>query len=205
MAKRSLVQEFTKGILAENAVTKALLGMCPTLAVTNSATNGFAMAAATAFVLLSSSTFVSLIRRFVPSQVRIPTYIIIIAGFVTLADLFLKAQFPAISKSLGPYIPLIVVNCLILGRAEFFASKHSVGRSIVDAAGMGVGFMIVLVILGSVREILGSGSIFGFVLMSEEIWTPWVVMVLPAGAFLTLGVMLGLLNYVTMKKRGGNT
>ena len=203
MAKRTLTQEFTKGLLAENAVTKMLLGMCPTLAVTNSATNGFAMAAATAFVLLSSSTFVSLIRRLVPSQVRIPTYIIIIAGFVTLADLFLKAQFPAISKSLGPYIPLIVVNCLILGRAEFFASKHSLGRSIVDAAGMGTGFMIVLVILGAVREILGSGSIFGFVLMSEEIWIPWVVMVLPAGAFLTLGVMLGILNYVTMKKGEG--
>jgi electron transport complex protein RnfE len=200
MAKRTLTQEFTKGLLAENAVTKMLLGMCPTLAVTNSATNGFAMAAATAFVLLSSSTFVSLIRRLVPSQVRIPTYIIIIAGFVTLADLFLKAMFPAISKSLGPYIPLIVVNCLILGRAEFFASKHSLGRSIVDAAGMGTGFMIVLVILGGVREILGSGSIFGFVLMSEEIWIPWVVMVLPAGAFLTLGVMLGILNYFTMKK-----
>ncbi len=200
MAKRTLAQEFTKGLLAENAVTKMLLGMCPTLAVTNSATNGFAMAAATAFVLLSSSTFVSLIRRLVPSQVRIPTYIIIIAGFVTLADLFLKAMFPAISKSLGPYIPLIVVNCLILGRAEFFASKHSLGRSIVDAAGMGTGFMIVLVILGAIREILGSGSIFGLVLMNEEIWTPWVVMVLPAGAFLTLGVMLGSLNYFTMKK-----
>lgn len=202
MAKRSLTQEFTKGLLAENAVTKMLLGMCPTLAVTNSATNGFAMAAATTFVLLSSSTLVSIIRKLVPSQVRIPTYIIIIAGFVTLADLFLKAEFPAVSKSLGPYIPLIVVNCLILGRAEFFASRHSVGRSIVDAAGMGVGFMIVLVILGSVREILGSGSIFGFTLMGENIWTPWVVMVLPAGAFLTLGVMLGLLNYVTMKKGG---
>lgn len=200
MAKRTLTQEFTKGIFAENSITKMLLGMCPTLAVTNSATNGFAMAAATTFVLLSSSTLVSIIRKLVPSQVRIPTYIIIIAGFVTLADLFLKAYFPEISKSLGPYIPLIVVNCLILGRAEFFASRHSVGRSIVDAAGMGTGFMIVLVILGTVREILGSGSIFGFVLMSEEIWTPWVVMILPAGAFLTLGVMLGILNYVTMKK-----
>ncbi|MEE9542485.1 MAG: electron transport complex subunit RsxE [Thermodesulfobacteriota bacterium] len=202
MAKRSLTQEFTKGLLAENAVTKMLLGMCPTLAVTNSATNGFAMAAATTFVLVSSSTLVSIIRKLVPSQVRIPTYIIIIAGFVTLADLFLKAEFPAISKSLGPYIPLIVVNCLILGRSEFFASKHSVGRSIVDALGMGTGFMIVLVILGSVREILGSGSIFGMVLMNEDVWVPWVVMVLPAGAFLTLGVMLGLLNYVTMKKGG---
>jgi electron transport complex protein RnfE len=202
MANRTLAQEFTKGLLAENAVTKMLLGMCPALAVTNSATNGFAMAAATAFVLISSSTFVSLIRKLVPSQVRIPTYIIIIAGFVTLADLFLKAMFPAISKSLGPYIPLIVVNCLILGRSEFFASKHSIGRSIVDAVGMGTGFMIVLVALGSVREILGSGSIFGFVLMSEEIWVPWVVMVLPAGAFLSLGVMMGILNHVTAKKGG---
>jgi len=187
-------------LYAENAVTKMLLGMCPTLAVTNSATNGFAMAAATAFVLISSSTFVSLIRKFVPTQVRIPTYIIIIAGFVTLADLCLKAQYPQVSKALGPYIPLIVVNCLILGRAEFFASRHPLGRSVVDALGMGAGFMIVLVILGSVREVLGSGSIFGFALLSADIWRPWVVMVLPAGAFLTLGVMLGLLNYVTMKK-----
>ena len=181
-----------------------LLGMCPALAVTNSATNGFAMAAATTFVLLSSSTFVSLIRRLVPSQVRIPTYIIIIAGFVTLADLFLKAQFPAISKSLGPYIPLIVVNCLILGRSEFFASKHTPFRAIIDGLGMGAGFMIVLVVLGSVREIFGSGSIFGFVLMTEDVFTPWVVMVLPAGAFLSLGLLMGLLNIVTRPKRGGS-
>ncbi|MEE8575081.1 MAG: Rnf-Nqr domain containing protein, partial [Thermodesulfobacteriota bacterium] len=144
---------------------------------------------------------VSLIRRIVPKQVRIPTYIVIIAGFVTLADLFLKAEFPAISKSLGPYIPLIVVNCLILGRSEFFASKHAPGRAIVDAIGMGIGFMIVLIVLGSVREVLGSGSIFGFVFLSEAVFTPWVVMVLPAGAFLTLGLLMGIINYVTAGKK----
>jgi electron transport complex protein RnfE len=137
--------------------------------------------------------------------VRIPTYIVIIAGFVTLADLFLKAQFPEIAKALGPYVPLIVVNCMIMGRAEFFASKHPLVPSMADALGTGIGFTGVLVTLGSVREVLGSGSIFGVVLMTEETFTPWVVMILPAGAFLTLGLMIGFINYFSAlnKRRGG--
>ncbi len=196
----TILKEFKKGLWAENPVIKMLLGMCPALAVTNSATNGFAMGMATTFVVISSSTMVSLIRRIVPRQVRIPTYIVIIAGFVTLADLFLKAQFPVISKALGPYVPLIVVNCLIMGRAEFFASRHPLFPAIMDALGMGLGFTGVLVVLGGIREILGSGSIFGVVFMTEEVFTPWVVMILPAGAFLTLGLLIGIINYASQRR-----
>ncbi len=195
MASRSLYSEFTKGIWKENPVIILLLGMCPALAVSNSAVNGLAMGLASTFVVVSASSIVSIIRRLVPAQVRIPTYIVIIAGFVTLADLFLKAYFPAVAKSLGPYVPLIVVNCMIMGRAEFFASKHTLLPAIVDAFGTGIGFTWVLVVVGVVREILGSGSIFNVMLMSEDVFTPWVVMILPAGAFISLGLMIGIINY----------
>ncbi len=201
MARKSLTYEFTKGIWRENAVIKMLLGMCPALAVTNSASNGLAMGLASTFVVAASALMVSLIRRIVPGGVRIPTYIIIIATFVTLAELFLKAYLPDISKSLGPYIPLIIVNCMIMGRAEFFASKNPVPPAVIDGLGTGIGFTWVLVALGAVREILGSGSIFGFVFLGEKIFTPWVVMVLPAGAFLSLGLMIGIINYFTLRKR----
>lgn len=197
MATKSLRQEFTKGLWKENPVIIMLLGMCPALAVSNSATNGLAMGLASTFVVVSASSMVSLIRRLVPKQVRIATYIVIIAGFVTLADLFLKAYFPAIAKSLGPYVPLIVVNCMIMGRAEFFASKHALLPSMVDALGSGIGFTGVLVVLGSVREILGFGSIFEVVILTEDFFTPWIVMILPAGAFLSLGLLIGLINYTT--------
>jgi len=201
VAKKSLTYEFTKGIWRENAVIKMLLGMCPALAVTNSASNGLAMGLASTFVVAASAMMVSLIRSIVPGGVRIPTYIIIIATFVTLAELFLKAFFPDVSKSLGPYIPLIIVNCMIMGRAEFFASKNPIPPAIVDGLGTGIGFTWVLVALGAVREILGSGSIFGFVMMGENVFTPWVIMVLPAGAFLSLGLMIGIINYFTLRKR----
>ncbi len=198
----TLLREFTKGIWRENAVIKMLLGMCPALAVTNSAINGLAMGLASTFVVVSSSTMVSIIRRLVPTGVRIPTYIVIIAGFVTLADLFLKAYFPAISKALGPYVPLIVVNCMIMGRAEFFASKHPLAPSIFDALGTGVGFTWVLVVLGAVRELFGSGSIFGITLLTENVFTPWIIMILPAGAFLSLGLMIGFINYISRQGAG---
>lgn len=202
MAKnRTLTFEFLKGLWSENAVIKTLLGMCPTLAVTNSAVNGLAMGLASTFVVVASAAMVSLIRRLVPGGVRIPTYIIIIATFVTLAELFLKAYFPAVSKSLGPYIPLIVVNCMIMGRAEFFASKHPIIPAMTDALGTGIGFTWVLVALGAVREVFGSGSVFGFVFLSSDVFTPWVIMVLPAGAFLSLGLMIGLINYFTLRRR----
>ncbi len=203
MAGKSLGAEFVKGLWAENPVLRLLLGMCPALAVSNSAINGLAMGLATLFVLVASNTMVSLIRRIVPSQVRIPTYIMIIAAFVTLADLCLKARLPEISKALGPYVPLIVCNCLILGRSEFFASKHPIIPSIIDGLGMGIGFTGVLVVLGMVREVFGSGAIFGFVFMGEDVFTPWVVMILPAGAFLTLGMLMGIINYIgNLRKEG---
>ena len=174
------------------------LGMCPVLAVTNSATNGMAMGLATSFVLLSSSIFVSIFRHIIPHQVRIASFIVIIATFVTIADYFLAAMFPPISKALGPYVPLIVVNCLILGRAEAFASKHSITPSILDAFGMGMGFTGALIVLGSIREILGNGSIFEIKLLGDW-FEPWIIMLLPGGAFLTLGLLIGFINYFTKK------
>jgi len=186
-------QNFIKGLWQENPVFRLLLGMCPTLAVTNYVKNGIAMGVAVIFVLVCSSVIISSFRRQIPSQVRIPTFIVLIATFVTLADYFLKANFPDISKQLGPYVPLIVVNCIILGRAEAFASKHPVFHSLLDALGMGIGFTLALVILSSVRELLGVGSILGFKILGDW-YTPWVVMILPAGAFITLGILLGLIN-----------
>ena len=155
-----MFKDFIKGLWRENPVAIQLLGMCPTLAVTTKALFGLSMGMATTFVLVCSSIVVSSIRKIVPHQVRIVTFTVIIATFVTCADYFLKANFYAISKALGPYVPLIVVNCIILGRQEAFASKHGVLRSLVDALGMGVGFSLVLVLLGAIREIFASGTIF---------------------------------------------
>ncbi len=190
--------EFKKGIWKENPVIVQLLGMCPALAVTNSATNGLAMGLATTFVLLNSSLFISTLRKIIPHQVRIASYIVIIATFVTIADYSLAALFPVISKSLGPYVPLIVVNCLILGRMESFASKNPVPPSISDALGFGVGFTWALMVLGGVREILGNGSLFDIQILGDY-WEPWIVMLLPGGAFLALGIMIGIIRHFTRK------
>lgn len=198
-SKNSLKFEFFKGIWQENSVLKQLLGMCPTLAVTTSSLNGFTMGLATSFVLISSSVVISVFRKIIPNQVRIPVFTITIAAFVTVADLFLAAEYPKLSQALGPYVPLIIVNCMILGRQEVFASKNGVFRSIIDAMGMGAGFIIVLVILGSIREILGSGSIFNFPVISG--FNNWVIMVLPAGAFLSLGCLVALVNYISKKQK----
>jgi electron transport complex protein RnfE len=161
------------------------------------------MGLATTFVVVSSGLVVSTIRKLIPQQVRIPMFTVIIATFVTAADYFLKANFYQISKALGPYVPLIVVNCLILGRAESFASKHGVGRSFLDALGMGAGFTCALVVLGAAREVLGFGTVFGVRVMWEG-FTNWVVMILPAGAFITLGLLVGIFNVVDarVKKAG---
>lgn len=195
MAKQnSLNVEVLKGIWAENPVLIQLLGLCPTLAVTNSAVNGLAMGLATAFVLLMSSILISLIKSLIPAQVRIASYIVVIATFVTVVDKFLAAYTPDISKALGAFIPLIVVNCVILGRQEAFSSKNSVGRSVLDGVGMGFGFTWVLVLLGAIRELLGEGSIFGLMIMPESFNT-WLIMILPPGAFLTLGIFIGLANW----------
>jgi len=197
--KISAAAEFAKGLWDENPVLSSLLGLCPVLAVTNSAINGMAMGLATTFVLLSSSIMITLLRKIIPHQVRIASYIVIIATFVTVADRFLAAYFPDISKALGPYVPLIVVNCLILGRQEAFSSKNGIGRSLLDSSGMGVGFIFVLILLGSFREILGTGSIFGIAIMGEW-FDPWMVMILPPGAFLGLGFFIAITNWINDRR-----
>jgi electron transport complex protein RnfE len=192
-------KEFIKGLWEENAVFRQLMGMCPTLAVTNAAINGLAMGLATLFVLVCSSVIVALIKNYIPSKVRIPSYIVIIATFVTIADLFMAAFFPEIQKVLGLFIPLIVVNCLILGRAEAFASKNPVKFALMDALGMGLGFTWALTLLGIIREVLGMGSIFGTQIMGAG-FTPWIIFILPPGAFITLGILLGVINSFSKKK-----
>jgi len=194
-----LSKEFLKGLWDDNPVMRMLLGLCPALAVTNSAINGLAMGLATTFVLISSSILISLLRKVIPHQVRIASYIVIIATFVTVADKFLAAYLPEISKALGPYVPLIVVNCLILGRQEAFSSKNGVGRSIIDALGMGSGFVFVLVVLGGIREILGSATLFNLQVLGDW-FNPWMIMILPPGAFLTLGLLIGLGNWLNERK-----
>ena len=198
-SKTSILNEFSKGLWTENPVLRMLLGLCPTLAVTNAAINGFSMGLAVVFTLVCSSTLISLFRGIIPKQVRIPTFIIVIATFVTVADRTLAAFFPDISKALGPYVPLIVVNCIILGRQEAFSSKNPVGRSIIDALGMSVGFTLTLTLLGAIRELLGSGTIFSIQLMPDS-FSPWMVMILPPGAFLTLGLMIGVANWIVAKR-----
>jgi electron transport complex protein RnfE len=200
MSTKSIGQEFTKGLWDENPVFRQLLGLCPTLAVTGWVINGLAMGLATTFVLIFSSLVVSSIKKLIPSQVRIASYIVIIATFVTIADRFLAAFFPAISKDLGPYVPLIVVNCVILGRQEAFSSKNSVGRSFIDALGMSSGFVLALLALSTIREILGSGTFFGYQVMGTW-FKPWIIMILPAGAFLTLGILLGIALHIEHKTK----
>lgn len=200
MSTKSIGQEFVKGLWDENPIFRQLLGLCPTLAVTNAVINGFAMGMATAFVLIFSSLVVSSIKKLIPSQVRIATYVVIIATFVTVADRFLAAFFPPISKSLGPYVPLIVVNCIILGRQEAFSSKNTVGRSFIDALGMSSGFVLAMLILSAIREILGMGTFLGYQVMGPW-FKPWIIMILPPGAFITLGILLALALQIERKTK----
>lgn len=190
----SATDEFVKGLWRENPVFVQVLGMCPVLAVTNSAVNGLAMGLATTFVLLMSNSLVSLLRDFIPKQVRIATYILIIATFVTIVDYAIEAISLDLHRALGAFISLIVANCLILGRAEAFASKHKPGAAVLDALGMGAGFTLALLCLGGVREILGAGSLFGLVLFPAG-FEPWIVMILPGGGFFTLAGWLLLINH----------
>jgi electron transport complex protein RnfE len=182
-------QDFLRGVWRENPVLVQLLGLCPALAVTNTVANSLAMGLATFFVLLGSSILVSTFKDWIPKEVRISAYILIIATFVTIADLVLAAVVPVIHKALGAFIALIVVNCMILGRQEAFASKRPVGRAILDAVGTGVGFIIALVMIGGFREILGYGSFLGLPLFGPS-FEPWIIMILPAGGFFTLGFIL---------------
>jgi Na+-translocating ferredoxin:NAD+ oxidoreductase subunit E len=198
--KPSSYEELLKGLWRENPVFVQVLGMCPMLAVTNSAVNAVAMGLATFFVLVGSSFLVSMMKSIIPKQVRISVYVIIIATFVTVADYTLLALVPKVHKELGAFIPLIVANCIILGRQEAFASKHTVKYAVMDAIGMASGFMLALLALGSVREILGSGSLFGIDLFGPH-FEPWVIMILPPGGFITLGLLLLLFNWVGERRK----
>ncbi len=191
-------QNFLKGIVKDNPVFVMLLGMCPTLGVTSSAFNGLGMGIATLFVLLMSNIVVSLVKSQIPSKVRIPAFIIIIASFVTIVEMVLEAFIPFLYEQLGIFIPLIVVNCLILGRAEAYASKNNLMSSVIDALGMGIGFTIALTLLGAVREVLGSGSLFDFKMVSEDASTI-ILFILPPGAFIALAYLSVMFNKISTK------
>ena len=188
---------FSRGFFKENAVFVLLLGLCPTLGVTTSAFNGLGMGLATTFVLLMSNMVVSIVKRYIPDKVRIPSYIVIIASFVTIVELVMQAYVPDLFAALGLFIPLIVVNCLVLGRAEAFASKNKLISAAIDGLGMGLGFTMALVMLGAIREILGSGSLFGLKFIQGD---GMIVFVLAPGAFLALGYLIVIINMINKKK-----
>lgn len=193
------LQTFTKGLIKENPTLVLLLGCCPTLATTTSAINGMSMGLATTFVLILSNVFISLLKNFIPDKVRIPCFIVVIASFVTVVQLVMQAYLPDIYETLGLFIPLIVVNCIVLGRAEAFASKNKVWPSLLDGAGMGFGFTLALTTLGCIREILGNGSIFNWHFLPEDANTI-LVFVLAPGAFLVLGYVIALVNKLKKTK-----
>ncbi len=190
------VQNLTKGLIKENPVFVLLLGMCPTLGTTTSAFNGLGMGVATAFVLVGSNVVVSMVKNMIPDKVRIPAFIVIIASFVTIVELIMQAYVPALYDQLGLFIPLIVVNCIVLGRAEAFASKNSVTSSAIDGLGMGLGFALALTILGAVRELLGSGALFGIHFIKGD---GMLVFVLAPGAFIALGYIIAIINRLNKK------
>jgi Na+-translocating ferredoxin:NAD+ oxidoreductase subunit E len=202
----SYAQTFTRGFWKENPIFRLLLGLCPTLAVTTSVENGIGMGLASTFVLICSNVMISLLRNFIPKKVRIPAYIVVIASFVTIVDLAMHAWFFELHKSLGLFIPLIVVNCIILGRAEAFASRNPLPLALVDGVGMGLGFTLGLAVLGGVREIFGSGSLLGFSIFGPD-YPPALVMILPPGAFLSLGFLLAGMNRLEERRaiRAGET
>lgn len=200
--KKSLITEFTKGIVKENPVLRLVLGTCPTLAVTTNAKNGLGMGVAALFVLVGSNFAISLLRKVIPDKVRIPAFIAIIAGFVSVVQMLLQAYLPALNKELGIYIPLIVVNCIILARAEMFASKNPILPSIFDALGMGAGFTCALILMGSIREIIGNGSLFGIaipVLQQGGAIEPMLVLILPPGGFFVFGMLVALAQWLSSK------
>ncbi len=194
------MKEFTKGLWIENQIFVTILGMCPSLAVTNSVINGLAMGVATTVVLILSNFFISLFRNAIPNQVRITAFIVIIATLVQGIDFALAALVPDIHKELGAFIALIVVNCIILGRAESFAAKNPPWLSVLDGAGMGLGFTFALVVIGVIREVLGNGSVFNIALFGPK-FEPWVIMILPPGGFLTLGFLLLLFSWYAQRKK----
>lgn len=195
----SYLKTISNGLVKENPTFRLVLGTCPTLAVTTSAVNGIGMGLSTTAVLVGSNMVISMLRKFIPDKVRIPAFVTVIAAFVTITQLLLKAYVPSVDKALGIYIPLIVVNCIILARAEMFACKNGVMPSIFDGIGMGLGFTAALLCMGTVREILGNGTFFGMKLFGETV-SPAIAMILPPGGFLTYGIFIGLLNKFSAKK-----
>ena len=187
-------KNFTKGLIKENPTLVLLLGMCPTLGVTSSAINGLGMGLATTFVLVMANMAVSMVKSVIPDKIRIPSFIVIIAAFVTVVQLVMEAYLPSLFKSLGIFIPLIVVNCIVLGRAEAFASKNSIGKSAIDGLGMGLGFSLALGTLGSIRELLGSGRLFDIPIYSENYVS--LLFVLAPGAFIVLGYLVAIVNRI---------
>lgn len=194
---KSLIKEFTKGIAIENPTFGLVLGLCPTLAVSTSVINAIGMGVAATFVLFGSNIIISAVRRLIPAQIRIPCFIVIIATFVTINELMMKAFFPALNQALGIFVPLIVVNCIVLGRAEAFACKRPVLDSIFDALGMGVGFTLALCIIALVREVLGAGTFLGLGLIKG--FEPITMFILAPGALLTMGILIGIVNYWHIK------
>jgi Na+-translocating ferredoxin:NAD+ oxidoreductase subunit E len=199
---KKVLELLKKGIISENPIFVLALGTCPTLAVTTSAINGIGMGLAATAVLIGSNCAISMLRKFIPSKVRIPVFITIIAGFVTIVQLLLKAYLPDLDRALGVFVPLIVVNCIIFARAEMFASKNGVGYSFVDAVAMGLGFTGALILIGSFREILGAGQIFGMPLPGSI--PPALIMILPPGGFLAYGIIAGMINWIGKKKSPSN-
>ncbi|WP_373898113.1 electron transport complex subunit RsxE [Haloimpatiens sp. FM7315] len=199
----SPIERLKNGIINENVIFVQVLAMCPTLAVTTSAKNGLGMGIAATVVLMGSNFVISLLRKFIPNEIRIPSFIVIIAGFVTLLQFIMQGYVPSLYKSLGLFIPLIVVNCVILGRAEAFASKNGPVISIFDGLGQGLGFTISLTIIGIIRELLGTGNVFGYTIMPQS-FQPAIIMILAPGAFFTLGILMALINLFNAKRNKEN-
>lgn len=195
---KKLLSEFLKGIIKENPTFVLVLGLCPTLAVSISLINGIGMGIAATFVLLGSNIIISLIRNIIPERIRIPCFIVVIATFVTITEMAMKAYSPALNRALGIYVPLIVVNCIVLGRAEAYAQKHSVLNSLFDGLGMGVGFTLALLLISGIREILGAGKILGFSIVKG--FEPVFVLGMPSGALLVIGLLLGFFNVLKNRK-----
>ncbi len=198
--KKGLLHEFTKGIIIENPVLRLMLGCCATLAVTTAASNAIGMGAATTFVLVCSNAVISLLRNVIPNKVRIPAFITVIAGFVTIVQMFIKAFSPALDTALGVFLPLIVVNCIILGRAEMFASKNKILPAIIDGLGMGVGFTAAMLAMGIIRELLGAGTVFGLPLLSGFM-EPIIIFLLPPGGFFVFGMLIALAGKLSKEGR----
>jgi H+/Na+-translocating ferredoxin:NAD+ oxidoreductase subunit E len=188
-----MIKVFTKGFIKENPVFVMALGLCPTLAVSSSVMNAIGMGLAATFVLVCSNIIISMIKNFIPNKIRIPAYIVVIASFVTIVDMVMEAYVPALHKSLGLFIPLIVVNCIILGRAEAFAGKNNVFKSFLDGLGMGLGFTLALVVIATIREILGAGQFLGMQVLPES-YKPMLVAILAPGAFIVMGLLMGAMN-----------